>query len=108
MLGLRMVFLIMAIVLVTSVLVTFQMGRMVLRANEAVIKRRVVIDGLDDVLSTVKDAETGQRGYLLTGDVQYLQPFNEAKVRIHQEIDDVIQVRRRTISRKRACRNIVR
>ena len=31
------------------------------------------------VLSTLKDAETGQRGYLLTGDEQYLAPYTAAR-----------------------------
>ena len=31
-----------------------------------------------DVLTTVQDAETGQRGYLLTGDAQYLAPYQDA------------------------------
>jgi CheY-like chemotaxis protein/signal transduction histidine kinase/CHASE3 domain sensor protein len=37
-----------------------------------------VIVALDDMLSGVKDAETGQRGYLLTGKDQYLGPYNQA------------------------------
>lgn len=31
-----------------------------------------------DVLTTVQDAETGQRGFLLTGDERYLAPYQEA------------------------------
>jgi PAS domain S-box-containing protein len=92
MLALRTVFLIMALVLVVSVLVTFQMGLLVIRGNEQIIERHIVIDELGDVLSTVKDAETGQRGYLLTGDEQYLEPFNDAKTRIHKEVDDVVKL----------------
>src|SRR5262249_46343301 len=30
------------------------------------------------LLSTLKDAETGQRGYLLTGEEQYLEPYRNA------------------------------
>ena len=40
------------------------------------------VEGLAQVqaiLSTLKDAETGQRGYLLTGREEYLEPFDEAK-----------------------------
>lgn len=37
-----------------------------------------VIASLDRLLSTVKDAETGQRGYLLTGDAKYLTPYEGA------------------------------
>jgi CheY-like chemotaxis protein/CHASE3 domain sensor protein len=33
----------------------------------------------EGLLSTLKDAETGQRGYLLTGREEYLAPFLEAK-----------------------------
>jgi PAS domain S-box-containing protein len=31
-----------------------------------------------ELLSTLKDAETGQRGYLLVGDESYLQPYQDA------------------------------
>src|SRR5580765_974694 len=30
---------------------------------------------LDNVLSLVKDAETGQRGYVITGKPEYLEPY---------------------------------
>src|ERR1700761_6298746 len=33
---------------------------------------------LSQVLSLLQDAETGQRGFLLTGSDAYLQPFTEA------------------------------
>jgi CHASE3 domain sensor protein len=34
--------------------------------------------GLADLLSVMKDAETGQRGYLLTGEDSYLEPYSGA------------------------------
>ena len=37
-----------------------------------------VLDDLDLLLSTIKDAETGQRGYLLTDKASYLEPYNAA------------------------------
>jgi signal transduction histidine kinase/CHASE3 domain sensor protein len=37
-----------------------------------------VLDALGGVLSQLKDAETGQRGYLLTGDERYLAPYQSA------------------------------
>ena len=33
---------------------------------------------LESAISLVKDAETGQRGFLLTGDEEYLAPYTEA------------------------------
>ena len=44
---------------------------------------------LEEVVSLVKDAETGQRGYLLTGEQQYLAPFTQAKGRIGPALDEL-------------------
>ena len=41
-----------------------------------------VLARLETVLSTLKDAETGQRGYLLTGEATYLEPYREAVDRL--------------------------
>jgi len=37
-----------------------------------------VQNSLDNLLSSLVDAETGQRGFLLTGEDQYLEPYNRA------------------------------
>src|ERR1700691_3364627 len=46
-----------------------------------------VIDRLSELISMVKDAETGQRGYLLTGNDTYLEPYRLADA----SIDNVIK-----------------
>jgi CHASE3 domain sensor protein len=46
-----------------------------------------VIGELDGLLSTLKDAETGQRGYLLTEDAKYLQPYEDALRRVQARLD---------------------
>jgi PAS domain S-box-containing protein len=38
------------------------------------------------LLSTLKDAETGQRGYLLTGDILYLGPYEVARGRLDGDL----------------------
>ena len=48
-----------------------------------------VIGELEEILSLVKDAETGQRGYLLTGTPRYLDPYNQARSAIQARIDDL-------------------
>jgi PAS domain S-box-containing protein len=40
----------------------------------------------ETVLSTLKDAETGQRGYLLTGDPAYLKPYEAARARLDVDL----------------------
>src|SRR5438132_4263611 len=42
---------------------------------------------LSRVMQLVLDAETGSRGYLLTGDPRYLEPYNAAVAEIGQQLD---------------------
>lgn len=51
-------------------------------AQHAATHSRVVRQAQAALFSTVQDAETGQRGYLLTGDPSYLVPFEDARARI--------------------------
>ncbi len=51
-----------------------------------------VTDHLDRLLSTFQDAETGQRGYLLTGDEQYLEPYHAAVAGLQAELPRLRQL----------------
>ncbi|MBW4605604.1 MAG: CHASE3 domain-containing protein [Calothrix sp. FI2-JRJ7] len=51
-----------------------------------------VISELEKTLSTLKDAETGQRGYLLTSDTRYLEPYQTAINRVNQQIGGLQQL----------------
>lgn len=44
---------------------------------------------LNRLLQHVLDAETGSRGYLLTGDPRYLEPYNSAVADISQNLDSL-------------------
>src|SRR5687768_14477905 len=44
---------------------------------------------LNRVLQNVLDAETGSRGYLLTGDPRYLEPYDAAVAEIGQQLDSL-------------------
>jgi CHASE3 domain sensor protein len=44
---------------------------------------------LNRVLQYMLDAETGSRGYLLTGDARYLEPYNGAVAGIGQQLDSL-------------------
>ena len=45
-----------------------------------------VLIGLNELLSTVKDAETGQRGYVLTGEDSYLDPYHRAAAQVDDQL----------------------
>ena len=51
-----------------------------------------VLTELEATLSTLKDAETGQRGYLLTGEERYLEPYHSAIARINQQVVELQQL----------------
>ena len=51
--------------------------------NEAQLTR----SALNDLAQTTLDAETGQRGYLLTGDERYLEPYSNAISQVGRQLD---------------------
>ena len=58
-----------------------------LRANDrAVDHSRNVRRSLSELVSAVKDAETGQRCYLLTGNPVYLEPFTKAETTVPERL----------------------
>jgi CHASE3 domain sensor protein len=59
-----------------------------LKADSALVVRSGdTLTALEDLLSTVSDAETGQRGYLLTGNESYLQPYSAAAQGVGPRLD---------------------
>jgi PAS domain S-box-containing protein len=48
-----------------------------------------VLNSLDNAVDRLSDAETGQRGYLLTGEEAYLEPYRAAIKNIDQTIGDL-------------------
>ena len=55
--------------------------------NREIMHSHEVIKGLGDLQSSMLDAETGQRGFLLTGDQSYLGPYIAAMTDIEQSLD---------------------
>src|SRR6202047_2817414 len=53
------------------------------------LESSVIQAKLSGVLKDLTDMETGQRGYLLTGDPAYLQPYTDAKGRIEMDFVDL-------------------
>ncbi|MDE1177095.1 MAG: CHASE3 domain-containing protein [Edaphobacter sp.] len=46
------------------------------------------ITRVESIMSLAKDAETGNRGFLLTSDDKYLQPYRDARRQLPAELDD--------------------
>ncbi|MHC5539139.1 CHASE3 domain-containing protein, partial [Singulisphaera rosea] len=71
-----------AVLLVDAFLVAASV-RTILRSYERVDNARQVSAELERTLAILKDAETGQRGYLLTGRSSYLEPLRSAETRFN-------------------------
>ena len=58
-------------------------------ANARVHDHQLRQQALTEFISLLTDAESGQRGYLLTGESSYLQPYTEAVAKVEAALDRV-------------------
>jgi CHASE3 domain sensor protein len=66
--------------------------RSVLRSREDVwwvTHTHQVLEQIARVTAAMTDAETGQRGFVVTGDESYLQPYNDAFARVRKDESDL-------------------
>jgi signal transduction histidine kinase/DNA-binding response OmpR family regulator/CHASE3 domain sensor protein len=63
--------------------------------NALVVQTHRTIVALDQMLSNLQDAETGQRGFLLTGDERYLEPYEASLRAIPPKLDEIAELSRR-------------
>lgn len=62
--------------------------------TDQVTSTHEVITGLGDLLSAMQDAETGQRGFLLTGNPAYLEPYRDAQARSEASLQNLERLTR--------------
>ncbi len=71
------------VVIASGVLATTWTHTLLSDHQDMVVHTYEAIDTTKDVLIALDDAETGQRGYLVSGDSRYLDPYNKALDRLH-------------------------
>ncbi|MFA7280294.1 MAG: PAS domain S-box protein [Sterolibacterium sp.] len=82
------------VLVVLGVVVSFWTFRQIEEAGSVRQHTSSLIGGADQLLSSLKDAETGQRGFLLTGDEVLLAPY----LAVHDKIkDDLVELRQATL-----------
>src|SRR5579864_5491727 len=82
---LGLLFLVALGLLATVVVVSYRtIERFTAASDEAARTSRILLQ-LERTFSTVQDVETGQRGFLLTGDARYLAPYTQALRRIQAQ-----------------------
>lgn len=75
-----------AALLVSAVLLFGYSAQVTLGAAERAQDATAMALKLETLLSTIKDAETGKRGFLLTGDQRYLEPYDAARARLGHDL----------------------
>ena len=71
-----------SVVLASGVALTIWTHRLLSEQRDLVVHTHEVIEMAKDVLIGLDDAETGQRGYLLSGERRYLEPYAHARERL--------------------------
>ncbi|PLZ86098.1 hypothetical protein CEN44_20735, partial [Fischerella muscicola CCMEE 5323] len=74
------------ILLVANAVISYHNTRKIIENEQWVSHTYQVLTELEKTLSTIKDAETGQRGYLLTGKEKYLEPYQTAIAHINEQL----------------------
>ncbi|MDR3386071.1 MAG: CHASE3 domain-containing protein [Rudaea sp.] len=67
-----------AAALIGNAMLSYRNTETLAAGNAASLRSREVLNAIDDLMSTVTEAETGQRGYLLTQSAAYLDPYRSA------------------------------
>ena len=87
----------MALVVILSAIGTYWAGLRLIRLRALAAPHRDVIVQAERLLSALEDAETGQRGFVITGDGRYLDPYESARSRLQGEIDRLRELKNATV-----------
>ena len=75
------------LVLLLIGVVSFRTTTALIANDERVDHTHQVRYELAELMSQIKDAETGQRGYIITGDETYLQPYTDALANVGSSLE---------------------
>jgi CHASE3 domain sensor protein len=74
-------------ILIVAALAAHRSAEIVADASARLMRSKDTSLALEQTLSALRDAETGQRGYLLTGKAEYLAPYNAALGQIRERLN---------------------
>jgi methyl-accepting chemotaxis protein len=89
------------VLLVGVGVVAYQSITALAKTSYAVTHTHVVLEHLTNVLSLLKDAETGQRGFVITGDEAYLEPYRSAVDALPGTLEDLRELLADSVSQEK-------
>lgn len=66
------------LLLIISSIASYISIKNLIKSADLVVESNAIINDVDNVVSMLKDAETGQRGFLLTGNPVFLEPYDRS------------------------------
>ncbi|MGJ3246546.1 MAG: PAS domain S-box protein [Elainellaceae cyanobacterium] len=76
-------------VLVSLSVVSYRNISQLAHVSEQVTQTQIALKNLEETLSQLKDVETGQRGYVITGEERYLKPYYSGLKEIPQSFQNL-------------------
>jgi CHASE3 domain sensor protein len=77
------------LILIVIGVVAYKSTTVLIENSRWVVHTDEVMVNLERLFSMLQDAETGQRGFLLTGAERYLAPYNDAVPRVQPAINEI-------------------
>ena len=81
-----------SIALLVSFAYSYYITTLINESHKAVQHTQMVINYVDKLRLTILNAETGQRGYIITGNEDYLKPYKTALTTVHANIDQLQEI----------------
>jgi CHASE3 domain sensor protein len=99
--ALNFAFVLVVLVLVLDGIISFVSLRRLIVNQHLVLKSETFLQRIDDTLSLLKDAETGQRGYMLGREEQFLEPYHSALQDLQVQLPALVQEAQKVLPGRR-------
>jgi signal transduction histidine kinase len=90
---LKIGFIAVTIILAVTVALAYRNSRQFRALSEEAARVQEILRAQQAILTTMVDAETGMRGYVITGDPAYLEPYNKARASIADQLSNLKKLR---------------
>ena len=90
--GIYILLVLSVVLIIVSAVITYYNTLEKNRSTGTIIRRYRSIVSSTRLMSLLQDMETGQRGYIITGDSDFLEPYNKAKFSLAVETDSLAKL----------------
>ncbi len=95
-------------ILLAVAFISFKNSEKFKETSQSVNHTHEVLYEFEQVLVTCVNAETGERGYIITGDEGYLEPFNNSESKIFEHLDKVSELTKDNLLQQKNIKEIRR